>query len=479
MNSFPQQQFYGPSSMGGGFGGMGGGQQFGAGYNMGMPQQFNTGFGGGMPGGYDMQQNQNYQMPPQKPPRVNVKLENNERGFYSNLWSQVDNEDNGKVTGKEVVPFFQRSGLPKEVLREIWLIASTDNEYLDRDEFYVALRLIAYAQNNIDVSRESIIANTKAPLPKFTTVQPKPPQQETFQSQSADPSMMQQQQLQQNMQQQGFQQGFQAPNQFGFPQQNPEPSNALMLVNKAMDYGSAPMQMNPMQISPMQVIANSFIIPSPYDINIDMLKKYESYFEKIDQMKVGLFTNVQAKEIFARSQLPGDVLFLIWKTSDTGETGLLDKAEFIVAVHLLALAKSGVEILPVLPMPLQTFITEYRKLLPPKQELIARYKNFVAQQQQQLQAQQQQPGQLNPPQPQQQGFQSPSQQQQPQTQLIDQGFPTAQPTNTNIQPSNSNVQPTQSKTQDLFDMDDGFDTKPIPTQTNQPPVIQSINILYV
>ena len=42
--------------------------------------------------------------------------------------------------------FFKRSGLSTDVLKNIWLIAArTSNEYLTRDEFYVALRLIAYA----------------------------------------------------------------------------------------------------------------------------------------------------------------------------------------------------------------------------------------------------------------------------------------------------------------------------------------------
>lgn len=42
--------------------------------------------------------------------------------------------------------FFKRSGLTKEVLKSIWLMsAKTSLEYLLRDEFYLALRLIAYS----------------------------------------------------------------------------------------------------------------------------------------------------------------------------------------------------------------------------------------------------------------------------------------------------------------------------------------------
>ena len=50
-----------------------------------------------------------------------------------------------KVGGKEAVIFFKKSGLPVDKLKEFWKIAArTSNEFLTKDEFYVALRLIAY-----------------------------------------------------------------------------------------------------------------------------------------------------------------------------------------------------------------------------------------------------------------------------------------------------------------------------------------------
>lgn len=62
------------------------------------------------------------------------------------MWTQASKEDGYKVGGKEAVIFFKKSGLPVEKLKEIWIIAAkTSNEYLSRDEFYLALRLIAYA----------------------------------------------------------------------------------------------------------------------------------------------------------------------------------------------------------------------------------------------------------------------------------------------------------------------------------------------
>ena len=59
---------------------------------------------------------------------------------------QADPSGENKVGGKEGVIFFKRSGLPVDTLKNIWKTAArTSNEFLSRDEFYVALRLIAYA----------------------------------------------------------------------------------------------------------------------------------------------------------------------------------------------------------------------------------------------------------------------------------------------------------------------------------------------
>jgi epidermal growth factor receptor substrate 15 len=84
---------------------------------------------------------------------------------------QADPSGNNKVAGKEGAAFFRRSGLEKEVLRSIWLLsARTSNEYLMRDEFYLALRLIAYAQNGIQPTEESIRFNLEVGLPRFNPV---------------------------------------------------------------------------------------------------------------------------------------------------------------------------------------------------------------------------------------------------------------------------------------------------------------------
>ena len=59
---------------------------------------------------------------------------------------QADPNGNNKVGGQEGVTFFKRSGVKLDALKSIWkLAARTSPEFLTRDEFYIALRFIAYA----------------------------------------------------------------------------------------------------------------------------------------------------------------------------------------------------------------------------------------------------------------------------------------------------------------------------------------------
>ena len=101
--------------------------------------------------------------------RLRLNMTNEERGFFSNLYEIVDPNSIGRLEGKVAANFLKKSGLPKDILKKIWIIsAKTDPSKIERDEFYIALRLVALAQNNMDCSEESIKLNHPIPpLPIF------------------------------------------------------------------------------------------------------------------------------------------------------------------------------------------------------------------------------------------------------------------------------------------------------------------------
>lgn len=109
---------------------------------------------------------------------LKIQLTGKERGFYSNMLSLADPQQNNKVGGKEAVDFFKKSGLPVDKLKEIWKVsARTSNAHLTKEEFYVALRLIAYVQNNIRADETSVNLNIEVALPQFDQAFGQPPQE--------------------------------------------------------------------------------------------------------------------------------------------------------------------------------------------------------------------------------------------------------------------------------------------------------------
>jgi hypothetical protein len=81
----------------------------------------------------------------------------------------MSQNEEGVVGGQVAVTFFKKSGLDVDKLKKIWTIAAqTSKAHLTRDEFYVALRLIAYEQNGIKADESSLKINIEAPLPEFS-----------------------------------------------------------------------------------------------------------------------------------------------------------------------------------------------------------------------------------------------------------------------------------------------------------------------
>uniref|UniRef100_A0A3Q1G394 Epidermal growth factor receptor pathway substrate 15-like 1a n=1 Tax=Acanthochromis polyacanthus TaxID=80966 RepID=A0A3Q1G394_9TELE len=88
---------------------------------------------------------------------------------YENFYRQVDPGNTGRVGPTEAALFLKKSGLPDITLGKIWDLADPDGKgYLDRQGFYIALRLVACAQSGQEVSLSSL--NLTVPPPKFVSV---------------------------------------------------------------------------------------------------------------------------------------------------------------------------------------------------------------------------------------------------------------------------------------------------------------------
>uniref|UniRef100_A0A673FYQ5 Epidermal growth factor receptor substrate 15-like n=1 Tax=Sinocyclocheilus rhinocerous TaxID=307959 RepID=A0A673FYQ5_9TELE len=85
---------------------------------------------------------------------------------YEKYYRQVDPSGSGQVGAADAALFLKRSGLTDLILGKIWDLADSDCKgSLNKQQFFVALRLVACAQNGLEVSLKSL--NTAVPPPKF------------------------------------------------------------------------------------------------------------------------------------------------------------------------------------------------------------------------------------------------------------------------------------------------------------------------
>uniref|UniRef100_A0A8C9FFD2 EH domain-containing protein n=1 Tax=Pavo cristatus TaxID=9049 RepID=A0A8C9FFD2_PAVCR len=88
--------------------------------------------------------------------------------LYETYYKQVDPTYTGRVGASEAALFLKKSGLSDIVLGKIWDLADPEGKgYLDKQGFYVALRLVACAQNGHEVNLSSL--NLTVPPPKFVS----------------------------------------------------------------------------------------------------------------------------------------------------------------------------------------------------------------------------------------------------------------------------------------------------------------------
>ena len=84
------------------------------------------------------------------------------------MFQQADTDSTGRITGPQAVTFLRRSGLPNDKLKQVWITAArTSPDYLVKEEFYVALRLIAYLQNGMTADENAIDLNLEVDLPRL------------------------------------------------------------------------------------------------------------------------------------------------------------------------------------------------------------------------------------------------------------------------------------------------------------------------
>uniref|UniRef100_A0A8C7FUN0 Intersectin 1 n=1 Tax=Oncorhynchus kisutch TaxID=8019 RepID=A0A8C7FUN0_ONCKI len=199
----------------------------------------------------------------------------------------------GYITGDQARNFFLQSGLPPPILAQIWALADMNNDgKMDMHEFSIAMKLIKLKLQG----------------------HPLPP--------SLPPSMKQP------------------------PLTLPPPPTAPF--GKGLDRGRV--RLNSLKGLPFLHLAP--VPPQPptdWAVPSSSRLKYRQLFNSHDKMMSGHLTGPQARTILMQSSLPQTSLASIWNLSDIDQDGKLTAEEFILAMHLIDMAMSGLPLPPILP----------------------------------------------------------------------------------------------------------------------------------
>uniref|UniRef100_A0A8C7NQR7 Intersectin-1 n=1 Tax=Oncorhynchus mykiss TaxID=8022 RepID=A0A8C7NQR7_ONCMY len=231
----------------------------------------------------------------------------------------------GYITGDQARNFFLQSGLPPPILAQIWALADMNNDgKMDMHEFSIAMKLIKLKLQGHPLP-PSLPPSMKQPpltlpppptapfgvMPGLPAVPPLPM-----------PPMP------------GV--GMSPPLVSSVPPSVPPLANGAPMT----DIVSPPLHLSaPVPPQP----------PTDWAVPSSSRLKYRQLFNSHDKMMSGHLTGPQARTILMQSSLPQTSLASIWNLSDIDQDGKLTAEEFILAMHLIDMAMSGLPLPPILP----------------------------------------------------------------------------------------------------------------------------------
>uniref|UniRef100_A0A671VE83 Epidermal growth factor receptor pathway substrate 15 n=1 Tax=Sparus aurata TaxID=8175 RepID=A0A671VE83_SPAAU len=292
-------------------------------------------------------------------------------------YRQVDPTGSGRVAAADAALFLKRSGLADLVLGKIWDLADSERKgALNKQQFFIALRLVACAQNGLEVALKNL--HVAVPPPKFhDTSSPllaggvavdipwvvKPEEKLKFDSifdslgpvggiltgDKVKPVLLNSKLPVDIL---GRVWELSDLDRDGMLDRD-EFSVAMYLVYRALEGEPVPMSLPPPLVPPSKRKKPSVppvmpLLPSPPSLKSVLLPvqwvvspadkaKYDELFSKTDGDKDGLVSGPEVRDIFLKTGLPSATLARIWELCDIGDIGKLTREQFALALHLINL----------------------------------------------------------------------------------------------------------------------------------------------
>uniref|UniRef100_A0A3B4EIV0 Intersectin-1 n=1 Tax=Pygocentrus nattereri TaxID=42514 RepID=A0A3B4EIV0_PYGNA len=275
-----------------------------------------------------------------------------ERAKHDQQFHSLTPTPAGFITGDQAKNFFLQSGLPAPVLAQIWALADLNNDgKMDMHEFSIAMKLIklklqghplpptlppSMKQPPLSIPPPSAFGKCGIPAVPPMPLPPLPP---------GVPGVGMSPPLVSSVTPPVPPMANGAPSMIQPISGFSHPATAL---NKSSSFNRSSAKL-PKGQSFETPSAPAAPVPSDWAVPQSSRLKYRQLFNSHDKMMSGHLTGPQARTILMQSSLPQAQLATIWNLSDIDQDGKLTAEEFILAMHLIDMAMSGLPLPPLLP----------------------------------------------------------------------------------------------------------------------------------
>uniref|UniRef100_A0A673C2Y4 Intersectin 1 (SH3 domain protein) n=1 Tax=Sphaeramia orbicularis TaxID=375764 RepID=A0A673C2Y4_9TELE len=241
----------------------------------------------------------------------------------------------GYITGDQARNFFLQSGLPPPILAQIWALADMNSDgRMDIHEFSIAMKLIKLKLQGhpLPPSLPPSMKQPPLPLPPQAGMPPMapiptplpgvPPLPLPPLPVGVSPPLVSS-----------------APPPLPQPIANGAPPTGMMQPISSFSHPGNNQTLQHWRAQPTSTQAD-WAVPQSSRL------KYRQLFNSHDKMMSGHLTGPQARTILMQSSLPQSQLATIWSLSDIDQDGKLTAEEFILAMHLIDMAMSGLPLPP-------------------------------------------------------------------------------------------------------------------------------------
>uniref|UniRef100_A0A4W3I657 Intersectin 2b n=1 Tax=Callorhinchus milii TaxID=7868 RepID=A0A4W3I657_CALMI len=226
------------------------------------------------------------------------------------------------VIGDQARNFFLQSGLPKMVLAEIWTLADLNNDgKMNQQEFSIAMKLIKMTLQG------HLVPTTLPPIMKHMPNLSIPPNMPSFTPLAPTSSLISVISLPPL--------GMSTPPVPSVsPPSLPNGTSALLQPLASQSTSSNSSSSTTSLTSP-KISSTDWAVPQSSRL------KYRQLFNSLDKSMSGYLSGPQARNALVQSSLSQTQLATIWNLADIDKDGKLKAEEFILAMHLIDMAKSG------------------------------------------------------------------------------------------------------------------------------------------